>query len=115
MTRFGFALMERAKRFLKEQDKETRQAIGRVITEVQESEQPDRKKFKPLKGSNIWEFRIPFKGIQYRLFAFKIQKDGHELLVIATHGIVKKDQKVRKSDIQLAEELRKRYLDAQKE
>lgn len=66
--------------------------------------------FKKLDGSNIWEFRTLYNGIQYRLFAF--WDTEKETLVVATHGIVKKVWKVPTKEIAKAEEIRKRYFNS---
>lgn len=66
--------------------------------------------FKKLDGSNIWEFRTLYNGIQYRLFAF--WDTEKETLVVATHGIVKKVWKVPAKEIAKAEEIRKRYFNS---
>lgn len=65
--------------------------------------------FKKLDGSDIWEFRTLYNGIQYRLFAFWDTEEG--TLVVATHGIIKKVWKVPSKEIAKAEEIRKRYFE----
>ena len=49
----------------------------------------------------IWEFRTLYQGLQYRLLAFW---DMHRkpTLVVATHGFVKKTDKVAKDQIKKA-------------
>lgn len=64
--------------------------------------------FKKLENSEIWEFRILYNGICYRLFAF--WDTEMETLIIATHGIVKKTQKTPKKEIEKAESIRKEYF-----
>ena len=64
--------------------------------------------FKKLENSEIWEFRILYNGICYRLFAF--WDTEMETLIIATHGIVKKTQKTPKKEIEKAEFIRKAYF-----
>lgn len=64
--------------------------------------------FKKLEGSDIWEFRTLYNGIQYRLFAF--WDTEAEALVVATHGIVKKVWKVPSKEIAKAEALREEYF-----
>lgn len=61
---------------------------------------------------NIWEFRTLYQGMAYRLFAFW-DKDG-EILVIATHGLVKKSQKTPKREIEKAERIRIGYFESKK-
>jgi mRNA-degrading endonuclease RelE of RelBE toxin-antitoxin system len=52
----------------------------------------DNSLFKKL-TSDIWEFRTLYNKKQYRLFAFWDKTDNKVTIVIATHGIVKKDRK----------------------
>lgn len=70
----------------------------------------DPKLFKKL-TDDIWEFRIKFSGLQYRLFAFWDKTDKSKTLVISTHGIIKKVDKVPKSDIEKAKQIRSEYFD----
>lgn len=64
--------------------------------------------FKKLEGSDIWEFRTPYNGTQYRLFAF--WDTSNNALVVATHGIVKKTQKTPPKEIAKAEKIRQEYF-----
>lgn len=68
----------------------------------------DPKLFKKLTG-DIWEFRTKYAGLQYRLFAFWDRSRPVKTLVIATHGIVKKTDKVPEKEIARAIEMKKRY------
>jgi phage-related protein len=70
----------------------------------------DPKLFKKLSGE-IWEFRTKYSGLQYRLLAFWDKSGKEETLVIATHGIIKKTDKVPKSDIEKALHIRERYFE----
>lgn len=72
----------------------------------------DKDLFKKLDGTDIWEFRTLYKGIQYRLLAF-LDTDA-ETLVIATHGFVKKTQKTPSKEINKAEAIRKLYFNSKK-
>lgn len=73
----------------------------------------DPKLFKKLDGE-IWEFRTKYSGLQYRLLAFWDKTDKTETLVLTTHGIVKKTDKVPKADIEKAKRIRAEYF-AQKQ
>lgn len=64
--------------------------------------------FKKLEGSDIWEFRTLYNGIQYRLFAFWDTRSN--TLVIATHGLVKKTQKTPAKEIAKAEKIKQEYF-----
>ena len=59
----------------------------------------------------IWEFRTKYKNNQYRLLAFWDKRDKQDTLVVATHGIVKKTQKMPEKEIEKAERLRQQYFD----
>jgi hypothetical protein len=51
--------------------------------------------FKPL-ADEIWKFRAFFNKQQIRLFAFWDKTDKEQTLVIATHGLIKKQVKSQK-------------------
>lgn len=68
----------------------------------------DKKIFKKLENTEIWEFRTLFNGIQYRIFAF--WDNDTDTLVITTHGIIKKTQKTPQKEIAKAEAIRKEYF-----
>jgi hypothetical protein len=59
----------------------------------------------------IWEFRTRYAGKQIRLLAFWDKTDNKETLVIATHGFIKKVDKVPAKEIERAENLRKKYFE----
>jgi len=63
-------------------------------------------------SDEIWEFRTLYNRKQYRLFAFWYKTSNVKTLVVATHGIIKKTQKVPKKEIEKAIQLRKRYYEA---
>lgn len=65
--------------------------------------------FKNLEGSEIWEFRALSNGIYYRLFSFWDKDD--DVMVIATHGIIKKTQKTPEKEIDKAERIRREYFE----
>ena len=58
----------------------------------------------------IWEFRTKFNKSYYRLFAFWDKTDKTDTVVISTHGLIKKTDKIPKSEIDRAEKLRKKYF-----
>ena len=70
----------------------------------------DNELFKKL-NNEIWEFRTLHKGKAYRLFAFWDKVNDTDTFVIATHGIIKKTQKIPTKEIKRAEEIRIQYLD----
>ncbi len=69
----------------------------------------DPRLLKKLSG-DIWEFRTQYGNLQYRLLAFWDKKEAHDTLVIATHGIIKKTDKMPAKEIQKAEQIRHNYF-----
>ena len=74
----------------------------------------DPKLFKKLSGE-IWEFRTKYNGLQYRLLAFWDKTPKFQTLVISTHGIVKKTDKIPKADIAKATKIRTEYFEQKEE
>ncbi len=99
--------MEEANDFIAELDPKT---IRKIFYNIDLAEQTnDPKLFKKLKN-NIWELRTKFAGLQIRLLAFWDKSDNKETLVIATHGFIKKVDKVPANEIDRAEKLRDKYF-----
>jgi phage-related protein len=73
----------------------------------------DPKLFKKLQGET-WEFRSKYLGNQNRLLAFWDKTDKTETIVLATHGFVKKGQKVPQKEIDKAERIRQQYFQNKK-
>lgn len=69
----------------------------------------DSELFKKLAGSEIWEFRTFYKGKKYRLFSFG--DENRRAFVLCTHGIIKKNDKTPRKEIEKAETIRKQYLE----
>ena len=59
----------------------------------------------------IWEFRTKYKKTYYRLFSFWDKDDKVETLVVATHGIIKKTDKIPKVEIEKAKAIMKQYFE----
>ena len=70
--------------------------------------------FKKLENTDIWEFRTLFNKIQYRILAFWDRTDGTDILVITTHGFIKKTQRTPAKEIAKAEDIRKIYFNLKK-
>ena len=64
--------------------------------------------FSKLEETDIWEFRVLYNRVKYRLFAFWDTEE--QTLVIATHGIIKKTQKTPPKEIAKAEKIRQEYF-----
>ena len=105
--RFETKILEEAFEFIEKQNLKTRKKIFQNIRRAEQ--QSDPKFFKKL-NSEIWEFRVLYSGIQYRLLAFWDKQDKTETLVFATHGFIKKTSKVDKKEIDKADNIRKTYF-----
>jgi hypothetical protein len=66
--------------------------------------------FKKLQNE-IWEFRTLYNGKQIRLLAFWDKNDKYKTLVIATHGFIKKVDRVPINEIHRAMKLRSNYFE----
>ncbi len=105
---FEVIFLEQALEFLDGLDLKARQKIYYNIDKAKLGLDP--KLFKKL-TDEIWEFRTKYSGLQYRLFAFWDRTDNTETLVISTHGMVKKVDKVPKFEIEKADRIRKTYFE----
>lgn len=105
---FEVIFLEQALDFLDSLDLKTREKIYYNVDKAKLGLDP--KLFKKL-TDNIWEFRTKYSGMQYRLFAFWDKLDKTETLVISTHGIVKKVDKIAKAEIEKAEKIRSEYFE----
>lgn len=110
MKYFETKFLEEANEFIAELDPKT---IKKIFYNIDLAEQTnDSKLFKKLQNE-IWEFRTKFAGIQIRLLAFWDKSNNKETLVIATHGFIKKVDKVPANEIERAERLRLNYFNNQ--
>ncbi len=73
----------------------------------------DPRIFKKL-TADIWEFRAKYGNLQYRLLAFWDKDNKRNTLVIATHGLIKKVDKMPVKEIKKADQLRKDYFNSKK-
>ena len=106
-ARFDFIMLDEAKEFVFGLPFAAMKKVLYNIKRVAEGER-NAELFKKLEGSDIWEFRTLYSGIQYRLFAFWDTRAN--TLVIVTHGIIKKRQKTPAKEIAKAEKIRQEYL-----
>ncbi len=108
MRYFHTKFLEDADRFISGFDKKT---IKKILYNVDLAEQTnDPKLFKKL-SNDIWEFRTKFNGLQIRLLAFWDKTDSENTLVLATHGFIKKVDKVPSNEIERAKQIRKQYFE----
>ncbi|WP_192823329.1 type II toxin-antitoxin system RelE/ParE family toxin [Rufibacter sp. LB8] len=108
MQYFQTRFLEEAEKFISQLDSKT---IRKILYNIDLAEQTnDPKLFKKLQ-QDIWEFRTKYAGLQIRLLAFWDKTDGKETLVIATHGFIKKVDKVPTSEIDRAVRIKNKYFD----
>jgi len=106
--RFRVEFLEEAKAFLDKLDEKARDKIVYNIWKARSTS--DKELFKKLQDE-IWEFRTKHNKTYYRLFAFWEKTEKTDTVVIATHGFVKKTDKIPKGEIERAEKHRKKYFD----
>ena len=111
MAIFQLALLEEAKNFLQSLPEQAYKKILYNVDRVAGGEK-NSELFKKLENSEIWEFRNLYNGIAYRLFAF--WDTDTQTLLVATHGIIKKKQKIPKREIARAEAIMRQYFEFKK-
>lgn len=109
MTEYKFRVefLEDAKEFLDKLDEKARDKIVYNIWKARNTN--DKELFKKLQDE-IWEFRTKFNKTYFRLFAFWDKTEKTYTVVISTHGLIKKTDKIPKSEIERAEKLREKYF-----
>ena len=108
MKYFETRFLEEADKFISKLDAKS---IAKILYNIDIAEQTnDPKLFKKLQN-DIWEFRTKYLGIQIRLLAFWDKSNGKETLVFATHGFVKKVDKIPNTEIERAKAIRKKYFE----
>ena len=105
--KFRVDFLDEAKEFLDGLDEKARDKIVYNIWKSRSAN--DKELFKKLQDE-IWEFRTKFNKTYYRLFAFWDKTDKIDTVVISTHGLIKKVDKIPKSEIDRAEKLREKYF-----
>lgn len=108
MQNFETRFLEEAEKFIAGLNQK---AIKKLFYNIDLAEQTnDPKLFKKLQ-KEIWEFRVRHAGIQIRLLAFWDKTSTTQTLVFATHGFIKKVDKVPANEIARAENIRKKYFE----
>ena len=105
---FEIIFLDDAFEFLKNIDQKHYEKVLYNIRKAQTERDPEL--FKKLKDE-IWEFRTLFQGLQYRLLAFWDKTDSDTILVVSTHGFIKKRSKVPDNEVEKAKQLRKNYFE----
>ncbi len=109
--RFEVFFLKGAFKFLEGLEEKIQEKILFNIDKAKKINDPEL--FKKLHGE-IWEFRTKYQNLQYRLFAFWDKEDNNDTLVIATHGLIKKTDKVPQKEIEKAEKIRQLYFEEKK-
>ena len=107
MVKFNIVLMDLVDLFLGKLDVKTRDKVLFNLWKSREVNDP--KLFKKI-TNEIWEFRTKYANKQIRLLAFWDKEEKGNTLVIATHGFVKKTQKIPKKEIDKAMSLKEEYF-----
>lgn len=111
MRYFETRFTEEADRFFTELDAKT---IRKILYNIDLAEQTnDPKLFKKI-NHDLWEFRTKYAGIQIRLLAFWDKTGQKNTLVIATHGFIKKVDKIPANEIERAMRIKKKYFEQTK-
>ena len=111
MQYFETRFLEEADKFISELDLKTARKVFYNIDLAEQTNDP--RLFKKLKN-DIWGFRTLYAGLQIRLLAFWDKTDGKETLVFATHGFIKKVDKVPNNEIDRAVKIREIYFNNKK-
>lgn len=97
--------------FFRVQSKRVRYKVLWTLRIVSELENVPEKYLKRLRGtSGIYEVRIRVGTNVYRVFCFFDRDD----IIVVGHGFQKKDQKVPRSEILKAEEVKRKYYEEER-
>lgn len=107
MKYFETRFLEDADKFIAGLDLKT---VKKIFYNIDIAEQTNDPKLLKKLQNDIWEFRTKFAGLQIRLLAFWDKTDNKETLVVATHGFIKKVDKVPKNEIDRAVSLKDDYF-----
>lgn len=109
--KFKVEFLEDAKDFLDRLDEKARDKIIYNIWKARSTN--DKELFKKLQDE-IWEFRTKFNKTYFILFAFWDKTEKNNTIVISTHGLIKKTDKIPKNEIERANRLREQYFNEKK-
>ena len=110
--RFQVKFLNEAAEFLETLEEKAR---DKVIYNIHKAKITlDKELFKKIQGE-IWEFKTLFNKKHYRLFAFWDKTKGNNALVLATHGIIKKSEKIPPGEMEKAEKIRVLYFEHKNE
>ncbi len=108
---FQTRFLEPANKFIERLDTKAIQKLLYIIDLAAQTNDP--KLFKKLRD-DIWEFRVRHGSNQIRLLAFWDKTESQKTLVIATHGFIKKVDKVPSNEIERAINIRNKYFQSKR-
>jgi hypothetical protein len=82
-----------------------------VIYNIDLAEQTNDPRLLKKLNDDIWEFRTNYAGNQIRLLAFWDKRQKKQTIVVATHGFIKKVDRVPGKEITRAQNLREKYFE----
>jgi phage-related protein len=110
VQKFTTVFLEEVDEFFSELDDKIK---AKILFNIDKAEQTnDPRLFKKLTG-DIWEMRSKYENLQYRLLAFWDKRNNKDILVVCTHGIVKKTDKMPPKEIAKAKAIRTNYFENQ--
>lgn len=108
MRYFETRFLEEAVSFL---DELNPKLVKKLLYNIDLAEQTnDPRLFKKI-HKDIWEIRVRYFTLQVRLLAFWDKKDSDCTLVVATHGFIKKTDKIPANEIERAVRIRNQYFE----
>jgi phage-related protein len=107
--KFRVIFLDEVNDFLEKLDEKAKEKIIYNIWKARMEGATDKKNFKKLQDE-IWEFRTLYNKTHYRLFAFWDKLDKTDTVVISTHGIIKKTDKIDEKEIVKAKKSRENYF-----
>lgn len=87
-------------------------SIKKVLYNIDLAEQTNDPRLFNKLINEIWEFRTKYEGLQIRLLAFWDKTENKKTLVIATHGFIKKVDKIPSKEIERAIRLKEKYINS---
>jgi len=106
--KFKVIFLEEADDFLNGLDPKSKEKIIYNIRKAQVIN--NNELLKKLNGET-WEFRTLHNKSYYRLFAFWDKTEKNPSVVVSTHGLVKKTDKIPQEDLDKADRIRKIYYE----
>jgi phage-related protein len=105
---FETQFLEEAEKFIAKLDRKT---ISKVFYNIDIAEQTNDPNYSKNCRTTFGSLEQKFGGLQIRLLAFRDKTDDKNTLVFATHGFVKKVDKVPSNEIERASKIRAKYFD----